>query len=76
VLSVVLGATLVPAVGLSICAWWPSESHFRHSDEVIENVLFAISSSWIRLLLSTVALAWAVVWSAERTDVGSQTHDP
>jgi hypothetical protein len=76
VLSVVLGATLVPAVGLSICAWWPSESRFRHSDEVIEYVLFAIFSSLIQLLLSAVALAWAVVWSAERTDVGSQTHDP
>jgi hypothetical protein len=58
----------VPVVALGIWASWPDGS--SNKDEAIAAILFAALTAMFQLLLSTVAVVWAGLWSFAHEGAG------
>jgi hypothetical protein len=53
----------VPGVALGVWAWWPGSP--KTEDEGIAGGLVVLGASALQLLLSAVAVGWALAWSSE-----------
>jgi hypothetical protein len=71
--SMAVFLTALPAVALGVWAWWPvfpqSSDELIADGKAIADGIFMIEASSLQLLLSIVALCWALTWSLTPADI-------